>query len=37
MGIPLRIAGIYGITWISWSEKESYVTFYTPQAVIWAR
>ena len=36
-GIPLRIAGIYEITWISWSEKESYVTFYTPPVVISAK
>ena len=36
-GIPPRIAGIYGTTGISWSKKESYVIFYTPPAVIWAK
>ena len=37
MGIPPRIARIYGITWISWFEKESYATFYATLAVIWAK
>ena len=35
--IPPKTVRTYGITWISWSEKENCGTFYILPAVIWAR
>ena len=35
--IPLKTAGTYGTTWISWSEKENRGTFYILPVVIWVR